>query len=97
MYARVTRSTIAPEKVDESIAWFEQTALPRAQSTPGFGGALELYDRETGAALTVTLWGTKEALEESERLAANLRSEGASEADFEILGVERYEATTYGL
>lgn len=97
MYARVTRSTSRPERIDEAIAWFEQSALPRARSTPGFAGALELFDRESGAALTVTLWQTKEARDESEGLAANIRSEGESEADFEILGVERYEVTTYGL
>ena len=97
MFARVTRTKVPPERIDESIAWFEQTALPRAQSTPGFAGALELYDRQAGAGLTVTLWATREARDESERLAATLRSEGESEAEFEILGVERYEVTTYGL
>jgi hypothetical protein len=49
MYARVTRSKPSPERVDESMAWFARSALPRARSTPGFSGALELYDRETGA------------------------------------------------
>ena len=97
MHARVTRSKVPPERIDESIAWFEQTALPRAQATPGFAGALELYDRQTGAGLTVTLWKTKEARDESEGLAATLRSEGESAEEFEILGVERYEVTTYGL
>jgi heme-degrading monooxygenase HmoA len=97
MHARVTRSRVSPERIDESIAWFERSALPRARSTPGFAGAIELYDRETGAGLTVTLWETKEARDESERLAATIRSEGETEEGFEILGVERYEVTTHGL
>ena len=95
MYARVTRSKTPPERVEESIAWFTRSALPRARSTPGFAGALELYDRETGAGLTVTLWETKEARDESERLAASIRSEGEAEEGFEILGVERYEVTSH--
>lgn len=97
MFARVTRSKVSPEKIDESIAWFEQSALPRARSTPGFAGAIEFYDRETGTGLTVTLWETKEARDESERLAATIRSEGQSEEGFEILSVERYEVTNHGL
>ena len=97
MYARVTRSAIRPEKIDESLAWFAERVLPRAQSAPGFAGALELYDRETGAGLTVTLWESKEARDESEGLAANIRSEGESDEGFEVLGVERFEATTHGL
>jgi heme-degrading monooxygenase HmoA len=97
MYARVTRSKVPPERIDESLAWFEQSVLPRARSTPGFAGAVELYDRQTGASLTVTIWATKEARDGSEGFAATIRSEGQSEGGFEILGVERYEATTYGL
>ena len=97
MHARVTRSKTRPDRIDESLAWFKESVLPRAQSAPGFAGALELYDRETGAGLTVTLWESKEARDESEALAANIRNEGESDEGFEILGVERFEATTHGL
>lgn len=97
MYARVTRSKVQPERVDEALSWFEQSALPQAESTPGFAGALELFDRETGQALTVTLWETAEARTASEEMAASVRSEAESEAEFEVLGIERFEARTFGL
>lgn len=97
MHARVTRTLTTPEKVDEAVAWFETSALPQAKSIPGFAGALELYDRETGAGLTITLWDSAEAREASESAAAGIRSEGESALDFEVVGVERYEVTAYGL
>ena len=68
MHARVTRAKSAPEIVDQAIAWFKQTVLPRAESQPGFAGALDV-DRETGSWLTVTLWETVEARDASEEMA----------------------------
>src|SRR5574341_1495598 len=94
MYARVTRSKSAPETIDQGAAWFEETVLPRAESQPGFVGALDLFDRETGAGLTLTFWATEEARDASEGMASSLRSEGEADLDAEILGVERYEVTT---
>lgn len=91
MYARVTRSKTPPDRIDGVVAWFEQTALPRAQSMEGFKGTLLLADRETGEGLTVTLWESEEARDASEAAADRLREEGASSTDFEVLGVERYE------
>lgn len=41
--------------------------------------------------MTVTLWESRAARDASEAAADRLRDEGASNADFEILGVERYE------
>ena len=93
MYARVTRSKTPLEGVDEVIAWFEQTALPRAQAMDGFRGTLLLTNRETGEGMTVTMWESSEARDASEAAADQLREEGASSAEFEILGVERYEVT----
>ncbi len=91
MYARVTRSRAPLDRIDEAMAWFEQTALPQARSLDGFRGALELVDRTTGEGLTVTLWESAEAREASESAAAGIRDEGGTIGGFEIVGVERYE------
>jgi heme-degrading monooxygenase HmoA len=79
------------DRIDEAIAWFEATALPPFSTLPGFRGALELVDWESGEGLTVTFWDSAEAREASEAAAASVRSEGATAAGFEILGVERYD------
>lgn len=91
MYARVTRSRTPLEGIDQVIAWFEQSALPQAESMEGFRGTVLLANRETGEGMTVTLWESRAARDASEAAADRLRDEGASNADFEILGVERYE------
>lgn len=90
MHARVTRSRAPVERVDEGIEWFRETALPQATSIPGFRGALELVDRESGEALTVTLWESADARDASETAAAGMRSDAESTGS-EVLGVERYE------
>jgi hypothetical protein len=96
MYARVTRTTSPPAAIDDEIRWFEESVLPRAESTAGFLGALDLVDRTTGDGLTVTLWETAEARDSSERMAAGMRSEAESR-DAEIVSVERYEVTNHRL
>lgn len=90
MHARVTRSRAPVERVDEAVAWFRESALPQATSIPGFRGALELVDRESGEALTVTLWESSDARDASETAAAGMRSDAES-TGFEMLGVERFE------
>lgn len=90
MHARVTRSRAPVERVDEAIAWFRDSALPQATSIPGFRGALELVDRESGEALTVTLWESADARDASETAAAGMRSDAESTGS-DVLGVERYE------
>jgi heme-degrading monooxygenase HmoA len=97
MYARVTRTKSAPETVDEQTDWVDQNILARARSQPGFVGLLDLFDRETGDGLTVTLWETKEARDQSEGIAASMRGEAESAFRAEITGVERYEVTTNAL
>lgn len=94
MYARVTRSKNPPETIDQATSWFEDAILARAKAQPGFVGVLDMYDRETGNGLTVTLWETTEARDASESMAADMRGEAESSLDAEIVGVERYEVTT---
>jgi heme-degrading monooxygenase HmoA len=97
MYARVTRSKTPLEGIDGAISWFRESALPRAQAMDGFRGTLLLVDRETGEGMSVTLWESKEARDASEQAADALREEGVSSADFELLGVDRYEVAVSSL
>ena len=64
LYARVT--TIAAEATDEVLAVRERVLL-EAAALPGFRGALDLVDRESGRQIAITLWETEEALRASER------------------------------
>lgn len=94
MYARVTRIKGDPAVADRGADWFAESALPALREQPGFAGALDLLDRESGLNMTITLWETEEARDASETFASAMRDEGSSAFDAEIIGVERYEVTT---
>jgi len=97
MYARVTRSKQPPEEIDRTAGWVEDAILTRIKAQPGFVGLLDMYDRETGDGLTVTLWKSASARDESESMAADMRGEAESSFEAEIAGVERYEVTTHSV
>lgn len=92
MWARVSSYQGSPEQVDRASANLPDDAL---REMSGFECAYLLTDRESGKALTITLWENEEALRESEERANQLRSQvagdlGASEAPT----VERYEVAS---
>jgi heme-degrading monooxygenase HmoA len=93
MYGRVTRLEGSPEQVEQGTEYIRDTILPAARQIEGFRGIVALADRESGKALTVTLWETEEAMRASEEAANRLRAEAAKALGSTIVGVERYEVT----
>jgi len=76
--------------VDRLIEGFErQTELVRRLE--GFAHAYLLVDRGAGRAMTVTLWDTEQALEDSAARAAHLREEASETAGATIGLVRSYE------
>jgi heme-degrading monooxygenase HmoA len=76
--------------VDRLIEGFErQTDLVRGLD--GFAHAYLLVDRGAGRAMTVTLWDSEQALEDSAARAAHLREEASETAGATIGSVESYE------
>ena len=91
MFARVTTYEGPPDQMDEGINHSRQRILPAVRNVPGFSGILFLADRETGKALTITLWESEKALRDSEEEARRFRQESAEAAGETIAGIERYE------
>jgi heme-degrading monooxygenase HmoA len=60
MHARVTRSRVAPDVVDEAVGIVASSIVPAAKEQPGFRGYLHLVDRATGEGISITLWATEE-------------------------------------
>ena len=60
MFARVTTMNIRTDAIDEAIRIYRESVVPAAQSQKGFKRILLFLDRETGEALAVTLWESKE-------------------------------------
>lgn len=94
MFARVSTYEGPPEQLDRAITHGRERILPAIRNIPGFSGVLYLADRETGKALTITLWESEQAMRDSEEEAGRLRRESAEAGGETIAGVERYEVAT---
>jgi len=90
MQARVSTYAGTPDQAQVGIRNFEgQTGALR--SLDGFEGAYLLLDRETGRALTMTLWSSEDAAQASAEQARQMRSEAAGGAGMTVERVETYE------
>jgi hypothetical protein len=90
MFGRVVRLEVAPEKVKSGIEWIKSTAIPRAKAQAGFERGYWFFD-ENGKAAVVTLWDSKESLDGSAQMAADLREESIQALGTGVLTVEEYE------
>ena len=91
MFARVSTYQGSPQQIDEGLDHARQSILPRVQEVDGFEGVYYLVDRQSGKALSITLWESEEAMRASEEEANKLRGESAEAAGATVGGVERYE------
>ncbi len=91
MYARVSTYQGPPDQIDEGVRYARENILPRVGEIDGFEGVYFLVDRQSGKALSVTLWESEETMRASEEEANRLRSETAQAGGQEVVGVDRYE------
>ena len=87
MHARVTRITTDPSDLTDELLAFRAAVIAQAQASPGYRGALDLIDRESGRAIAVTLWETAADLSASERARKSPAGSGGPGAP----SVETYE------
>src|SRR5262249_14916156 len=90
MFARVSRGSGSPDKLDENIEFFQTKLLPQIRDLPGFVGAAALGDRASGRGVTVTYWSSAEAMAASEPSATAGRAQTA-ERGVSMQDVQRYE------
>ena len=91
MFARLTRISADPARVDEFEPIVREQVLPAAQQMAGFQGMYAMVDRQSGTALSFTFWESEEAMRASEEGANRLRSEAAARGSAEVVAVEHYE------
>ena len=87
MFARVATYT---GDVDELVREFE-AARPALERIEGFLNAYFCVNRDSGKALTMTLWESAETLEASAERAAQLRSWAVKQAGATTDSVTQYE------
>ena len=66
MYARMTRSRVDLDTVDEAVGIVESSILPAAREQPGYRGYVHLVDRATGEGVSLTLWASEEDMRAGE-------------------------------
>jgi heme-degrading monooxygenase HmoA len=92
MYARVsTFEGMMSDHVDEAVRVAREEYIPTVQQSGGFEGMYILADSESGKALSVTFWSSKEAMQATEEQANRSREEAAHDAQGRVANVERYE------
>jgi hypothetical protein len=63
MFAQLVEGGASPELRAEMDRIVHEEMLPALQHEPGYAGALNLVDRQTGNAMMLTLWDTQEQAE----------------------------------
>jgi heme-degrading monooxygenase HmoA len=90
MFARVSRYQVEPDRLDEAVEGFREASSALAELDGAAGGYL-LVDWETGSAITITLWDSRNALDASDTRAASLRRRAMAASAGTVQAVEKYE------
>jgi heme-degrading monooxygenase HmoA len=67
MFARILRSQLKREKIDEATRTFREVVLPLCREQQGFKGGYFMSDPESGESVTITLWENREAMLANEK------------------------------
>jgi heme-degrading monooxygenase HmoA len=89
MVAKHRTLQVPPDQIDAGVEYLRNSMLPEAKQVEGFRGMISMVERETGTAVTVTLWDSDEALQASEEAGAKLRAQGGAPETKPV--IKRYE------
>ena len=95
MYARVTSVKLAPDKLEQGIATFEQRVVPGARQQAGYAGAALIVNRETGESSGIFYWDSLESLNGSEQETTQRRTEVTGSLGAAVLDVDRFEMVIF--
>jgi hypothetical protein len=91
MYARVTTAQGSPERVDESLQAIREQGIPVFRQQAGFQHAYFLIDRGSGKGIALTLWDSREALQQAEAALNQMRGQVAQATQLQQPTTEVYE------
>ena len=90
MLARIARYEVNRDRLTDAVDAFSEAGR-EIEHLDGFAGGYVLVDHEDGRTMTVTLWESDAALEDSEPAARSARNRAAGAVDGSVLSVERFE------
>jgi hypothetical protein len=93
VFARIATYTAQPSpyRIEQGISRTRERALPRLRQIDGYEGAYFLVDRQSGKAISISLWESEEAMHASEEPVRTLRDEVAGGLGTQTVDVEHYE------
>jgi heme-degrading monooxygenase HmoA len=93
VFARIATYTAQPSpyRIEQGISRAREKVLPRLKQTDGYEGAYFFVDRQSGKAISISLWESEEAMHNSEEVARALRDEIAGGLATQMVDVEHYE------
>lgn len=97
MFARVTTFQGDPDSVDGPIRFPVREASQGIQNLPGFLAIFDFADRDTGRAMVVTLWASKEARDASADFARDATEKVTEAGGDQVISVREYEVGHYVL
>jgi heme-degrading monooxygenase HmoA len=90
MHARIGTWHGGGAELERWIERSREEVLPQVRAVAGSTGVLLLLDRENGRALTITLWESEQAMQESEERRAALQ-QGTTTVSGARVETTRYE------
>jgi heme-degrading monooxygenase HmoA len=91
MYARTSKWRGPTEALERWADHVGEKVAPMVASIPGNAGAYFFINRETGLALTLTLWDSEEAAAASDEMAEKSRESTIATTGVELLERARFE------
>ncbi len=62
MFARILRSRLKLDKIDEATKTFREDVIPLCREQEGFKGGYFMSDPKTGESVAITFWESQEAM-----------------------------------
>jgi heme-degrading monooxygenase HmoA len=77
MHARTGRLQVSPDRIDDVVSQLQSQQIPTYRQQQGYKGFTVLGDRQSGEVIGITFWESEDALEATEDLAEQARSQAA--------------------
>jgi hypothetical protein len=91
MYARISTFEGSTARFEEAAEFIRAFVIPASRQVPGFAGMISLVDRGSGRSMGITLWTSREAMDDSEPGAILIRERGTSSGEARLVSLDSYD------
>jgi heme-degrading monooxygenase HmoA len=97
MHARMFAFEGSPEEIDAAVALAREEILAIERQMPGFRGLILLSDKEAGKLVSLSLWESREQMQQSEASARMLTRVGAQSIGGKRVAAEPFDVALLDL